>query len=143
MEHMSKQGSNLFRQKPLERISSPDQLTDYLRVTGPGLWALLAVVVLLLAGLLVWSMSGNLETLQSATAVVEDGTAQIAVPDAAGDEVQSGMAVRVGGEEYRISAVEADDDGHVVAYAPVAAADGRYDVQIVVESIHPIRFLFD
>ena len=143
MEHMSKQGSNLFRQKPLERISSPDQLTDYLRVTSPGLWALLAVVVLLLAGLLVWSMSGNLETLQSATAVVEDGTAQIAVPDAAGDGVQSGMAVRVGGGEYRISAVEADDDGRVVAYAPVAVADGRYDVQIVVESIHPIRFLFD
>ena len=140
---MSEQGSNLFRQKPLERISSADQLTDYLRVTSPGLWALLAVVVLLLAGLLVWSMSGNLETLQSATAVVEDGTAQIAVPDAAGDGVQSGMAVRVGGEEYRISAVEADDDGRVVAYAPVAVADGRYDVQIVVESIHPIRFLFD
>ena len=42
---------NIFRKKTLDRISSPEQLTDYLRVTNPGIWLVLATVVLLLAGI--------------------------------------------------------------------------------------------
>ena len=49
---MSEQGkASFFRQKTLNRISSPEQLTDYLRVTNPGIWIFLAAVVVLLAGI--------------------------------------------------------------------------------------------
>ena len=44
---------SLFRKETLDRISSPEQLTDYLRVTNPGIWVVLAAVILLLAGILV------------------------------------------------------------------------------------------
>lgn len=138
---MAEQTSNVFRKKTLDRISSPEQLTDYLRVTNPGIWLVLATVVLLLAGIFAWSTAGRLETLASGTAVVRDGTAEIVLADSG--SVQSGMAVRLGGEEYLISTVEADDYGRAVAWAPVRLPDGKYDVQVVLESVHPIQFLFD
>lgn len=34
----------MFRKEALERISSPEQLTDYLHVTNPGVWAVLVAV---------------------------------------------------------------------------------------------------
>jgi hypothetical protein len=67
----------LFRTKAMDRIASPDQLTEYLRVTNPGIWAVLAAVILLLAGIFAWSMVGTLETTADVTAVVEDHEARI------------------------------------------------------------------
>lgn len=139
---MAEQNSGIFRKKSIERISSPEQLTDYLRVTNPGIWVLLAAVITLLGGLFAWSMTGSLETLADGVAVVEDGQAQIMVIDSGRGEIKSGMTVRVGGEEYSIATVESDDYGRTVAYAPIDKTDGRYDVKIVTESIHPIKFLF-
>ena len=141
---MAEQKSNVFRNRSLERLSSPEQLNDYLRVTGPGIWAMLAAVILLLVGFFSWSMVGDLETLSGGVAVVKDGTAQIMVTETVSSkkDVKAGMPVRFGDDEYEISSVENDDYGRIVAYAPVAESDGRYDVKIVTESIHPISFLF-
>lgn len=135
--------AGIFRQKSIDRISSPEQLTDYLKVTNPGIWALLAAIILLLGGLFVWSMVGNLETVADGVAVVENGTAQIMVNDTAKGDIASGMTVRIGDDEYSIATVEKDEYGRAVAFAPIDKADGKYDVKIVTESIHPIRFLFD
>ena len=52
----------LFRKKTMERISSPEQLTDYLRVTNPGIWAVLIAVILILVGIIAWAAVGVLET---------------------------------------------------------------------------------
>ena len=46
-----KQESTLFRKKSMARISSPEDLTSYLRVTSPGMWIILAAVIALLVGL--------------------------------------------------------------------------------------------
>ena len=32
----------IFRKKSLDRISSPEQLNDYIRVANPGIWMILA-----------------------------------------------------------------------------------------------------
>ena len=134
--------SSVFRQKSLDSISSPEQLTDSLRVTHPGIWAILAAVIILLGGMFAWSALGRLETVANGKAVVKDGTASIMVTDMNKGDVQSGMPVRIGRETVNITSVETDDYGRAVAYAPVSAADGKYDVEIVTESIHPISFLF-
>ncbi len=139
---MAEQKSNIFRQRSLDRISSPEQLTDYLRVTNPGVWVLLAAVIMLLGGLFAWSMVGNLETLTDGVALVENGQAQIMVTDSGKGEITSDMTVRIDSDEYEIATVEKDDFGRTVALAPVNEADGKYDVKIVIESIHPIKFLF-
>ena len=85
------QKNSIFRQKSLETISSPEQLTDYPRVTNPSIWVILAAVILLLGGLFVWRTVGNLETIANGTAVVENGTAQILLIDTDKGTVSSGM----------------------------------------------------
>lgn len=51
----------IFREKSLERISEPEQLHDYIRVTSPGIWLVLIAVVILLAGVFVWGIFGKLQ----------------------------------------------------------------------------------
>ena len=59
---MKGQESNgIFRQKSMERVSSPEALNDYIRVTTPSVWIVLAALVVLLAGMLAWSILGTVE----------------------------------------------------------------------------------
>lgn len=60
---------SIFRKKSLERISSPDQLDDYIRVTTPSVWVALLALIVLLAGILAWTILGTVEVHD------EDGTA--------------------------------------------------------------------
>lgn len=55
------QGSGLFRSKSIQRVSSPEQLNDYIRVTTPSVWIVLIALVVLLAGMLAWSVLGRIE----------------------------------------------------------------------------------
>ena len=43
-------GSAIFRQRNLEKVSSPEQMNDYIRVSSPSVWMVLAAVIVLLAG---------------------------------------------------------------------------------------------
>ena len=57
----------LFRKESIERVSSPEQLSDYLRVTSPTVWVVLAAVILLLASLFVWSSVTAVESYAAGT----------------------------------------------------------------------------
>ena len=48
---MADHNQNSFRKKAMDRISSPEDLTGYLRVTSPGMWIVLAAVIALLVGM--------------------------------------------------------------------------------------------
>ena len=48
MNMAEQEKESVFRQKALERISSPEQLSSYLKVTSFSIWATLAAVILLL-----------------------------------------------------------------------------------------------
>ena len=52
---------SIFRQKSMDQVSSPEQLNDYIRVTTPSVWLVLAVIILLLAGMVTWSILGTVE----------------------------------------------------------------------------------
>ncbi|MBR0397429.1 MAG: hypothetical protein IJI10_04080 [Eubacterium sp.] len=158
---------SIFRKKSLERITSPEQLQDYMRVTNPGVWLILAVVIVLLTGLIVCSAVGRLETTCAAQAVVKDGMMQLVAADPAHPDavLKEGMEVRVGSEKTRISYVaQAQPDAGTketgaAAEKPAATAvqetaaatataetnlpDGTYDAEIVLESITPISFLIN
>ena len=51
----------IFRKSAIDRVSSPEQLTDYIRVTTPGAWGILAASIILLAALYVWAAYGRVE----------------------------------------------------------------------------------
>ena len=66
--------SDLFRKKSIDRVSSPEQLNDYIRVTTPSVWLVRLAVILLLIGMLIWSIFG------SVTVTNADGTTESVHP---------------------------------------------------------------
>ena len=138
---MAETKSKIFRQKSLDRISSPEQLTDYFKVTNPGVWLILGAVVFLLAGLLVWASVGKLDTVVDASVTVENGTAVVMPISNSTDDLEKGMIVIISGNEYTVTEVRKDFYGRPSALIKTDMPDGNYDGQIVTESISPISFL--
>ena len=136
---MEEKGKRVFREKTLERISSPDQLNDYLHVTNPGIWAVLTAVIILLAGVFVWSCTGTLETKSPASMVVKNHVAEIVVKD---DSVlEKGMVIKEDSQEYYIASVSEDEYGRKTGIAEVNLPDGKYDAVVVTETTRPVEFL--
>ena len=138
---MTMKETAIFRKKALERISSPEQLADYLSVTSPGIWVLLAVVILLLGALFAWSAIGTLETSASVRVIVEKHVAQVVTKE--GEQLGEGMPLRVAAQESVIAATGVDEFGRVYGVAEIALPDGIYDGTVVVERTKPIGFLLD
>ena len=155
--------NTVFRRKSMERVSSPEQLNDYIRVTNPGVWVTLAAVVILLVGFIVWGAAGSLETGVDAVAVVDSGAAVCYIREADAPAVAQGQTVRISDSEYTVAAVSAEPvvvDGSFSAYALrvgnlVAGEwvytvtlsgplpDGVYEASIITDSVSPISFLFN
>ena len=53
--------SELFRKKSLDKVSSPEELNDYIRVTTPSVWLILAAVLILVIGILAWCVLGTVK----------------------------------------------------------------------------------
>ncbi len=140
MEEKNKQ-QNLFREKTIERISSPEKLTDYLRVTSPGIWAVLGAVIILLGGLFIWASIGTLETKVDVKVMVADHTAVIVADGATA--LAEGMPVKIATEDCVIASTDSDEYGRTYGITEVSLPDGTYDGTAVIEQIRPIDFLLE
>ena len=123
------------------RVSAPDQLTDYLRVTNPGVWVILLSVVLLLAGILVWAFVGTLETSVPVRISVTGNQAMV-VPEKA-DRLAEGMPLRMDAGEYVIKEIGTDEYGRIYGLAEVPVQDGIYSGTVVTDRTRPISFLLE
>ena len=141
MEQDNNKQKSLFREKALERISSPEKLTEYLRVTNPGIWAVLGVVVLLLGGLLLWSAIGTLETTADAKIIVKSHTATVVLEE--GGNITSDMTVKIQSNEYAIASTDTDEYGRTYGITEAQLPDGTYSGTVVVEVVRPIDFLLE
>jgi hypothetical protein len=95
----------LFRKNSIEKVTSPEQLDDYIRVTSPSLWVVLAAIVVLLAAVLVWGAFGSLPTTVSAAGVARDGVITCYLSIDAAAEIKVGMPAKAGNAEGEVSAV--------------------------------------
>ena len=66
--------NGIFRQKSIDKVSSPEKLDDYIRVTTPGVWIAITAIVILLVGTIVWGTFGELTIHNS------DGTTETVAP---------------------------------------------------------------
>ena len=155
--------SNLFRQKSLERISSPEQLSSYIRVSTPSVWLLLTAIVILLAGVCVWDVFGHMDTTLPAAAVSQDGSVTAWVREADVEKIHAGSAVSIGSAEGTVQSVDAEPvrvdetftdymrhvgslrDGEWVfaVVLDVDCPDGVHAAQIVIDSVHPMSFVLN
>ena len=68
--------NNIFRKKSLDRISSPEQLNDYIKVSNPSIWLILSALIVIIVSVFIWSISGNITTTVSANAIVKSSSEQ-------------------------------------------------------------------
>lgn len=94
----------IFREKTLRRISSPEQMNDYLHVTSPGIWAVLGIVIFFICGIVAWSTITELEITTRVKVDVEDRQATV-IPQE-GDQIKAGMTLKVAYHDYILSSVD-------------------------------------
>ena len=157
--------NNLFRKKSLEHISSPEELHDYMRVTSPKLWMILAATIALLAGFIVYASTATMENTIDISVTIqamevpegyqlERGNTKYSyvtgtLPISQKGLVEPGMIVRIGKETGKVDLilVEAQEQEVLLIidvnqnYLPLP--DGTYDAELVLESTTPISFLWN
>lgn len=134
----------LFRQKSIERISSPEQLNDYLRVTTPTVWVALAAVILLLAALLVWSSVTSIESFAAGIARAEDGVLTVSFDDQEKAQfTKAGMDVSIGGLKAVIHTIGLDDHGNIIAVAKTTLPNGTYEAKVGYDNTQIIDLLLN
>jgi len=155
--------SNLFRQKSLERISSPEQLNSYIRVSTPSVWLVLIAVVILLVGVCVWGVFGHMDTTLDAVAVSSGGTVIAYLHEDEVEKVSADMPVTIDGKGGRIVSVSERPilvDDTFDAYAlyvgelekgewvyeltlDIECEDGVYTARITTGSVAPMSFVLN
>ena len=84
----------IFSDKAMKKLKTTDDLEQYVRLTTPGVWIVLAASAALLAGLIIWAFWGTAATTVETRAAMVDGKMQCFLP---ADEYQ---LVKVGDPAY-------------------------------------------
>ncbi len=157
---------SIFRKKSLDRVSSLEQLTDYIKVSSPSIWIVLSAVVILLISVLIWSVFGSIPDTIKQNAFVKDGVAVCYVDSATAARLKAGMATGISGTKGTVlgisdTAFSADElrknmvDNAAAEsltkeewYYPVKAEasgvpDGIYEMVITIDSIKPVSFILN
>ncbi len=156
--------STIFREKSLEKISSPEQMNDYIRVSSPSVWMVLAAVIVLLAGVCVWGVFGHLDTAVQTGGVCRNGRLVVFVGEEDHEKIGENAVISVDGVEYAVTEItnvpiRVDDqiDPYVVHLAGFTGggwayrlyadapglADGVYAVSVVTERVRPLDFVLN
>ena len=153
----------LFRKSSIERVSSPEQLNDYIRVSNPGVWMILAAVIAILMGICAWGIFGRLDTKISTAGACSNGTFTCYVTEEKIGNIKTGTELNVDGKTLSVSEISAkpvevgtDMDGYLLylggfsegdwlyeVKADGALPDGTYKAEIVTESVSPMSFILN
>ena len=145
----------IFRKESLEKINSPGQLNRYIRVADSGTWLILAAIVVLLLGTIIWGIFGAVETTMDVQVAQAGDIYVCCMADADAGDVQPGMLVRAGDQEGEIIALLSAEEvqllgldaallsgGTAYARAEFASLDaGVHEGEVVLERIAPISFV--
>lgn len=155
--------NSIFRKSSLDRVSSPEQLNDYIKVSRPSVWLVLGAVIVLLIGICFWGAFGTLTTTREALLMVQDGKSICYVTPELAESLDRGMDVRVGdntGSIISIASMPIEITNDIEPYAlylsglkpgdwvvpvrvDVSMQDGVYVAEIVLETISPISFVLN
>ena len=128
----------------VRRISSPEQLNDYLKVTSPKIWLLLIAIVLLVASLLLWSGFTTVESYATGSGYAVGGDIVVTFSDAEkASKVKAGMEMEIGDVHAEVLTVGANENGKTVAFAQANILDGLYEVRIGYSTTQVISMLLN
>lgn len=165
------QKKSAFRQESLDRIASPEQLNDYIRVSGPSIWLLLGALMVIVACLAIWGFTGTLPVTYSLNGLAGDkevvcflptgsldkdilgSKAQITLPNGTtiGGTVKEVAAIPSSAEELAASLGKAWFISHlitgdysyqvIISVESALPADTLVRVALVIDEIKPIRYI--
>jgi hypothetical protein len=104
---MADDKSSIFTKKASEKLRSPDDLDEYVRVTNPSVWVVLAACTCLMIGMLAWGFLGTVETSVSAVATFAKEEVICFLPAEDASKVHVGDSANVGGELMEVASVGA------------------------------------
>lgn len=154
--------NKLFREKSIERVSSPEALNDYVRVTSPALWMVLTAIIVLLAGACAWGIWGHIETKTGVFAIHSGEQTVCYIPEDKISGISAGMTIKVNEIQGTVSSVSSvpvelrDIDSSMAhrmgldenrwAYIGICdldISDGIYEAEIITESISLMSFVLN
>lgn len=137
--------NKIFREKSIERISSPEQLDECIRIANPGVWLMLSAIIIMLAAFCIWGIFGRLETKVTASGMIENGTMTADIASENADSVAVGMLVYLDDEAVgKVNRLSYSPDGTIEAEIEISnLADGKYELYIITDSIKPIDFILN
>ena len=144
----SKSKSELYTRRSLENLSSPDQLKDYLKVTGMPVWIIMIAILVILVGLFVWSTFATLTSYVSVEGIVQDGVMTVtlqgdAQEEAAMEDPDENLNCRIGNLETPLTVSGTDAEGNRIADGVVPLPDGVYDVRVGYRQKKAIQLLLN
>lgn len=156
----------LFKTKHENRVNSPEQLNDYIRIARPGIWLILIAALVLLISVFVWAVFGSLESYTQAKGLADGSTVLCYMADTG--SVQCGNEATVNGIKGTVTAVSEKPVSREYVLSTVSAeeydlyllapSDWSYVVEITLESetesgfasasimteaVSPISFIWD
>ena len=152
----------LFRKKSLEKISSPEQVNDYIKTVSVNMWVIFCAVTILLVGAVIWGFLGKIDVTIGSVAVCENNTVSCFISENDVDSIPDTATVQIETKSYPLAnisklPVPANDKmssyamhlGNIdknewVYYAlvnEVELDDGIYKAKIIIESVSPISLL--
>lgn len=138
-------GEGIFRKKSLDKIKSPENLDDYIRVSNPPIWLFLASIIILLVGVCIWSIFGYVDSSVDAFVYKEDGVIECIVPAEKINAVKTGMTVEYAGRKAVIDRIgDKKEYGYECSIkADSFVPDGMYDAKIIIKRYKPISFVLN
>lgn len=133
----------LFHEEKLEQISSPEHLSDYIKVTNVRIWSVLIAIMFLLFGFCMWAVLGRLETTIKVIGEIKNNQWSIQTKEVKTYELEPGMKVLCEGEVGIIKTIQREDEVTVIKGEISGLLDGTYTCTITTESIAPITFLWN
>ena len=155
--------NTIFRDKSIDRLSSPDQLNDYIRLSNPGIWFILAAIMIILIGAVVFGTFGHIDSTVPGVGICDGGKMVCLVKKEYGDRFRDNMKVSVDDNEYSVSlrsdkpvTVWTTTDAYALTVGDMQPGewvyeldvdgtftDGAYAVNIITEEVSPLSFLFN
>lgn len=92
MPHMK---NNLFKKSSMDRISSPEKLDAFIRVSNPGSWMVLCAALGLVLGLLIWGVFGQLSESVSFNGRLKDNQLYCYASGSLASQLEEGMEATI------------------------------------------------
>ncbi|MCR5403935.1 MAG: hypothetical protein K6E91_09005 [Butyrivibrio sp.] len=152
----------VFRDKSIERISSPEQLNDYVRLTDPGVWFVVAAIMIILVGTFIFGITGHIDSSVPGVCISDGSSAVCLVKKEFGDRLTDDMHVQVNSAEYSVLlkkskpvSIDQTIDSYALFVGDMELSEwvyeievegnipeGVYEARLVTERISPLSFIF-